>query len=69
MVASSQNTGVGTGRQEICRFLLPSATGEPWVLDIPADLQKCVGRYARVPDFAQAGHLLHAVKLTQEQAP
>lgn len=69
MGASSQQTGAGTGRQEICRFLLPSASSKPWVLDIPADLQKCVGRYARVPDFAQGGHLLRVVKLTQEQAP
>lgn len=69
MVASSQHPHAGKTQQEICRFLLPSASGDPWVLDIPVELEKCVGRYARIPDFVLGSHILSVVKLSQEQAP
>jgi hypothetical protein len=69
MVASSQTPHAGNKRQEICRFLLPMASEGPWFLDIPAELEKCVGRYARIPEFVHGSHMLSAVKLSQEQAP
>jgi hypothetical protein len=69
MVASSQYPHAGNERQEICRFLLPSESEDVWLLDIPAELEKCVGRYARIPEFVRGTHILSAVKLSQEQAP
>jgi hypothetical protein len=34
------------------------AEGGSWRLDVPAALAKCVGRYARIPEFAVHSHLL-----------
>lgn len=69
MAASSQHPPAGKSNQAICRFLLPSPSGEPWFLDIPADLVGCIGRYARIPEFVRDSHLLSPVRLTQERAP
>jgi hypothetical protein len=32
--------------------------GSSWRFDVPASLAKCVGRYARIPEFAVSSHLL-----------
>ncbi len=39
-------------------FWLPTANGDSWRLDVPADLADCVGRYARIPEFSAHSHLL-----------
>jgi hypothetical protein len=39
-------------------YWLPSQDGDSWSFDVPADLAKCVGRYARIPEFAAKTHLL-----------
>lgn len=69
MVSPSSSPRAGKSRQEICRFLLPAGSGDLWAFDIPAALEKCVGRYARLPEFVRGGYILHTVKLSQEQAP
>ena len=39
-------------------YWLPMADGGRWRLDVPAALAPCVGRYARIPEFAVHSHLL-----------
>ena len=34
------------------------ANGDSWRFDVPAALSKCVGSYARIPEFAARSHLL-----------
>jgi hypothetical protein len=33
--------------------------GQAWSISFSSELEKCIGRYARIPEFAQAGHLLN----------
>ncbi|HEY1124428.1 MAG TPA: hypothetical protein VGE65_02255 [Sphingobium sp.] len=40
------------------QYWLPIATGGRWCFDVPASLADCVGRYARIPEFASPSHLL-----------
>ncbi len=40
------------------QYWLPMAEGGSWRFDVPASLAKCVGRYARIPEFAAHSHLL-----------
>jgi len=39
-------------------YWLPVANGGGWHFDVPRALAKCVGRYARIPEFAARSHLL-----------
>ncbi len=39
-------------------YWLPTADGGSWRFDVPASLSKCVGIYARIPEFAVGSHLL-----------
>jgi len=39
-------------------YWLPMADGSAWRFDVPAGLAQCVGRYARIPEFAVSSHLL-----------
>ena len=33
--------------------------GQPWSVSFSPELAKCIGSYARIPEFVQAGHLLN----------
>ena len=39
-------------------YWLPAAGGGSWRFDVPAPLAKCIGRYARIPEFVAQSHLL-----------
>jgi hypothetical protein len=39
-------------------YWLPSADGGNCRFDVPASLAKCIGRYARIPEFVAHSHLL-----------
>jgi hypothetical protein len=41
--------------------------GGSWGFDVPANLAKCVGRYARIPEFAARSHLLASAAMGNEQ--
>lgn len=55
--AAEQDPYSGSNR-EPCILLLPLTEGGEWRLYFSADLQKCIGRYARISEFARHGHLL-----------
>jgi len=39
-------------------YWLPTADGGRWRFDVPSPLARCIGRYARIPQFAGETHLL-----------
>ncbi|MFT3968169.1 MAG: hypothetical protein QM690_20050 [Sphingobium sp.] len=39
-------------------YAFPCAAGGEWTLTVPASLAACVGRYARIPEFACRSFLL-----------
>lgn len=39
-------------------YWLPSPEGGSWRFDVPAPLARCIGRYARIPEFVAQSHLL-----------
>jgi hypothetical protein len=41
-----------------CFLVLRSEDGDHWVVNFDSALEKCIGRYARIPEFASHGHLL-----------
>ncbi len=47
-------------------YWLPSSDGGSWRFDVSADLAKCVGRYARIPEYAVRSHLLPQAALRSE---
>ena len=47
-------------------YWLPTADGGSWRFDVPAALAKCVGRYARIPEFAVRSHLLACAAMSGE---
>jgi hypothetical protein len=47
-------------------YWLPMADGRSWRFDVPAGLAKCVGRYARIPEFAASSHLLNCAETRSE---
>ncbi|MBO9670994.1 MAG: hypothetical protein J7485_10790 [Sphingobium sp.] len=47
-------------------YWLPTADGRSWRFDVPAGLAKCVGRYARIPEFAASSHLLNCAESRSE---
>ena len=51
-----------------CWIRLPSQADNVWILELPADLAKCVGAYARLPEFARDGHLLEIIGLPSGKA-
>jgi hypothetical protein len=55
--AAEQDPYSGSNR-EPCILLLPLTEGGEWKVSFAADLENCVGRYARIPEFAQHGQLL-----------
>jgi len=48
------------------QYWLPMADGGSWRFDVPATLAGCVGRYARIPEFAARSHLLARAAVTDE---
>lgn len=52
---------------EPCIFLLPLTEGGEWRLSFASSLEKCIGRYARIPEFAQQGHILRILKPHRDQ--
>ncbi|HZV56887.1 MAG TPA: hypothetical protein VFF89_04365 [Sphingobium sp.] len=46
---------VPTGR---VHYWLPTADGGRWRFDVAMPLARCIGRYARIPEFARDSHLL-----------
>lgn len=46
------------------RYVFPCAEGGEWALIIPATLAKCVGRYARIPEYARRTYLLDCAPVT-----
>lgn len=47
-------------------YWLPSPDGGSWRFDVPEALAKCVGRYARIPEYAVRSHLLAQAALPSE---
>ena len=39
-------------------LVLRCEDGVYWTLSFAPELEKCIGRYARIPEFARNGHLL-----------
>ncbi|MGE0773900.1 MAG: hypothetical protein AB7L36_02515 [Sphingomonadaceae bacterium] len=42
----------------ICSLVLRSEDGADWRVSLDASLEKCIGRYARIPELACNDHLL-----------
>lgn len=40
------------------RYAFPCAEGGEWAFVVPASLAACVGRYARIPEYARESYLL-----------
>jgi len=68
MVPFSENASKAGARGSRCWIRLPSDAGKLWILEVPADLAKCVGNYARLPEFARDGHLLEVISLPAGKA-
>lgn len=43
-------------------LVLPSDDGSDWLVSFAPELEKCIGRYARIPEFACNGHLLKILR-------
>lgn len=56
--AAEQDPFSGSGR-EPCLLSLPLTEGGEWTVSFAPELAKCVGRYARIPEFAYNSHLLN----------
>lgn len=46
------------------RYVFPCPEGGEWALTIPATLARCVGRYARIPEYARRTYLLDCTPVT-----
>ena len=68
MVPSSEEASKVGARASRCWIRLPSDAGKVWILELPADLAKCVGGYARLPEFARDAHLLEVISLPAGKA-
>lgn len=52
-----------SGSQREPHFLvLASDDGSDWVISFAPEIEKCIGRYARIPEFACNGHLLKILR-------
>lgn len=43
-------------------LVLPLQDGGDWVVSFSPEIEKCIGRYARIPEFACNGHLLKILR-------
>lgn len=58
-MTSREKTDVGgTPPFSAVRFVFPATGKGEWALTVPAALAKCIGRYARIPEYAGGTHLL-----------
>jgi len=55
------------GEATRCIFRLPTSDHDGWLLDVPASLERCIGRYARIPEYALDGHILTVTRLIRER--
>jgi hypothetical protein len=55
--ATEQDPWSGSNRDP-CFLVLPLAEGGDWLISFAPEIEKCIGRYARIPEFACNGHLL-----------
>jgi hypothetical protein len=55
--ATDQTPRSGSDRDP-CFLVLPSEDGGDWLVSFAPEIEKCIGRYARIPEFACNGHLL-----------
>jgi len=68
MVPTPEEASDIGARGSRCWIRLPSEGGSVWILELPSELAKCVGSYARLPEFARDGHLLEMISLPAGKA-
>lgn len=59
--ATKQPFNSGSERDP-CFLVLPSENGGDWLVSFAPEITKCIGRYARIPEFACNGHLLKILR-------